>query len=77
MPDWLARITRTAIQLGAAGVLTAFLTQVSKDVPPFYTPYVLIGSTLLVTFCQNIAEQEGWIKPILKPADAHEQRAGE
>lgn len=74
MPDWLARIARTAIQLGAAGVFTELLVQVSHDVPPFYAPYILIGSTLVITFTQNIAEQEGWIKPLLKPDDAKHDR---
>lgn len=74
MPDWLARVVRTAIQLSAAGVFTELFLQVAHDVPASYAPYIVIGSTLVVTFAQNIAEEEGWIKPRLKPASEPQER---
>jgi hypothetical protein len=73
MPDWVARIIRTILQLIAGGAFAELFLQVAKDVPPEYTPYVIIISTLLVTICQNIIEQTTG-KALLKPADAETAR---
>lgn len=70
MPDWIARILRTLIQMLAGGGFTALFEQVAKDVPPNYTPYVLIISTLVVAAAQNALEEAGLIRPLFKPADA-------
>ncbi len=56
MNDQTSRILRTAAQLIAGGALTAFFTQVAKDVPMSYAPYIVIISTFLVTVCQNAVE---------------------
>jgi hypothetical protein len=74
MPDYLARILRTFIQLVAAGSFTALFQQIAKDVPASYTPYVLIVSTLVVTAAQNAAEQAKLIPTMLKPTDARIER---
>jgi hypothetical protein len=70
MPDWFARILRTLLQMLAGGAFTALFEQVARDVPPSYTPYVLIISTLIVAAAQNALEEAGLLKPLLKPADA-------
>lgn len=66
MSDATSRVLRTIIQLIASGALTALFEQIAKDVPPAYTPYVLLVSMLVVTICQNYLEQAGVIPPILK-----------
>lgn len=74
MTDAAQRIIRTLLQLAAGGAFTALFLQVAKDVPVQYAPYVALFSTLLVTIAQNVAEDEGWIAPILKdePVDYDE-----
>lgn len=70
MPDWVARILRTLVQMLAGGAFAALFEQVAHDVPPSYTPYVLIISTLIVAAAQNALEEAGLIKTFLKPADS-------
>lgn len=67
MPDSLARVLRTLIQLLAAGGFTALFEQIARDVPAAYTPYILIIATLAVTAAQNGLEQAGVIPALLKP----------
>lgn len=74
MPDWLARIIRTALQIGAAGGFTALITEWAKLVPPQYAPMILAATVILVSFCQNLIEQATG-KALLKPADADVARA--
>ena len=74
MPDWLARILRTVLQLGAAGAFTAVITEGSKLVDPKYAPLILTVSALIVTACQNAIEQATG-RSILKPADADMAKA--
>ncbi len=74
MPDWVARIIRTVLQLIAGGAFAELFLQISHDVPDSYRPYVVLISTLLVTICQNIIEQTTG-KAILKPADADVAKA--
>ena len=74
MPDWVARIIRTVLQLIAGGAFAELFMQISRDVPSSYTPYVILGSTLLVTIAQNFIEQTTG-KAILKPADADVAKA--
>ena len=69
MPDWVARIIRTVLQLIAGGAFAELFLQVSKDVPANVAPYVILISVLLVTICQNLIEQTTG-KAILKPANA-------
>lgn len=59
------RVIRTFFQLVAGGGLTALINQVAKDIPTAYVPYLLIGSTLLVTLVQNVLEDQTG-KSILK-----------
>jgi len=72
MNDSVARILRTIIQLAAGGTFTALFLQVAKDVPESYAPYIALISTLVVTICQNVAEEEGWVRPMLKPGAAQD-----
>lgn len=74
MPDWLARIIRTALQIGAAGGFTAFITEGAKLVPAQFAPLILAASVILVSFCQNLIEQATG-KAILKPSDADVAKA--
>jgi hypothetical protein len=67
IPDSVARVLRTLIQLLAAGGFTALFEQIARDVPPGYTPYILILATLLVTAAQNGLEQAGVIPAFLRP----------
>lgn len=69
MPDWLARIVRTVLQLIAGGAFAELFMQISHDVPAQYAPYVVLISTLIVTIAQNLVEQATG-KAILKPANA-------
>lgn len=74
MPDWAARIARTGMQMLAGGAFTVLFEQVARDVPPGYTPYVLIGSTLMVTAAQNFLEEKEVIPSILKPKGANNEQ---
>ena len=71
MPDWLARIIRTALQIGAAGGFTALITEWAKLVPPQYAPMILAGSLILVSFSQNLLEDKGVVPALLKPTNAN------
>lgn len=59
------RALRTLLQFVAAGGFTALLTQLSKDVPDSYAPYILILSAIVITLGQNWLEDNGVISPIL------------
>lgn len=74
MPDWIARIARTILQIGAAGGFTALITEGAKLVPQQYAPMILAVTVILVTFCQNLIEQATG-KAILKPSDADVAKA--
>lgn len=65
MNDATKRMVRTAVQLVAAGAMTELFRQLASDAGS-YAPYVFAGSTLLVTFCQNYAEDAGWVPAVLK-----------
>lgn len=67
MNEATRRVLRTGLQMVAAGGLTALVEQVARDVPGTWTPYVFIAGTLVVTFCQNLAEANGWM-PVVLPA---------
>lgn len=71
MNDSLARVTRTVLQLVAAGGLYALTQQIADDVPDRYAPYVLLAYTLIVTVSQNLVEQwtgKGLLRPNSPPA---------
>lgn len=72
MPDWLARILRTIIQLLAGGAFAALFMQIAHDVPENYAPYVTLISALIVNIAQNGLEQAGAIPTLLKPSNAIE-----
>jgi hypothetical protein len=57
MNDATSRVLRTLVQLLAAGAFTDLFLQLASDVPDGYAPYILIGSTLLVSIAQNGVEQ--------------------
>jgi ABC-type uncharacterized transport system permease subunit len=75
MPDWLARVARTLLQMLAGGAFAALFNQIARDVAPQYQPYILLVSVLLVTLAQNAAETAGLIPTILKPAAAAHETA--
>lgn len=60
------RVIRTAVQLIAGGGLTGLVAALTSHLTQQETAVVLAFSTLAVTFCQNYAEDAGWIKPLLK-----------
>lgn len=65
MNDATRRMVRTAVQLVAAGGLTELVRLAATDFAA-YGPYLFVMNTLLVTFCQNYAEDAGWVRPLLK-----------
>lgn len=73
MPDWVARVLRTLLQLLAAGAFTAFFSEVVKIIPPEYQPLAMAFFMLLVTFAQNWAEAATG-KALLKPVGAQSER---
>lgn len=54
--DSMWRIVRSLIQLVAGGGLTVLFTQIAKDTPDRYDPYVFMLSTLIVVIAQNVYE---------------------
>lgn len=66
MSDPLRRAIRTLMQLVVGGGLTALVNQLAGDVPTKYAPYILIGFTLLVAFCQNWLEDNTAFPAVLK-----------
>lgn len=60
------RVVRTAIQLIAGGGLTGIIAALTTGLTQQETAVVLAISTLVVTFCQNFAEDAGWVRPMLK-----------
>lgn len=76
MPDWVARIIRTSIQVGLGTLVWAVVkvTLLKDTITPEQDLAVLalIGgiSIILVSAIQGAAETAGLIRPILKPADS-------
>ena len=68
MPDSVARILRTLLQLLAGGAFTVIFDQIVRDVPSSYQPYLVAIFTLLVTTAQNAVEQKTG-HAILKPSN--------
>lgn len=66
MKTALYRATRTLLQLVAGGGLTALVTVVTDGLAPETTAIVMAANTVVVTYFQNLAEDLGWVKPILK-----------
>lgn len=66
MSDAIRRPLRTLIQMIASGGLTILVNQLAEDVPTSYTPYILIGFTILVGFCQNWLEDNKGLPAIFK-----------
>lgn len=60
------RAARTFLQLVAAGGLTAFVTTLTDGLAPETTAIVLAGNTVVVTYVQNLLEDLGWVRPIMK-----------
>lgn len=54
------------IQLIAGGGLTSLIAALSASMSQQETAVVMAAMTLVVTFCQNYAEDAGWVKPMLK-----------
>jgi hypothetical protein len=54
------------MQLVAGGGLTSLIAALSATMSAQETAVVMAASTLVVTFCQNYAEDAGWVKPMLK-----------
>lgn len=66
--DTTSRVVRTIVQLIAGGGLTGVVSVLANGLGPSATATVMAVSTLLVTFCQNYAEDMGWIPRMMKPA---------
>jgi hypothetical protein len=54
------------VQLVAGGGLTSLVATLSAGLSQQETAVMMAAMTLLVTFCQNYAEDAGWVKPMLK-----------
>ena len=54
--DSMWRIVRSLVQLAAGGGLTVLFTQIAKDTPDKYDPYVFMVATLVVVIAQNLYE---------------------
>lgn len=60
------RVVRTLVQLVAGGGLTGLVAALTTGLSQQETAVVMAGMTLVVTFCQNYAEDAGWVRPLLK-----------
>lgn len=60
------RAARTFLQLVAGGGLTALVTILTNGLDPQTTAAVLCINTVIVTYVQNLLEDFGWVKPIMK-----------
>ena len=60
------RVVRTLVQLVAGGGLTGLVAALSSGLSQQETAVVMAAMTLVVTFCQNYAEDAGWVTPLLK-----------
>lgn len=67
MNDATNRIARSVLQLTAAGGLTALAGVLANGLGPVASAGLLAGSALAVIVAQNLLEQKGVIKPLLKP----------
>lgn len=70
MSDNLGRILRTLVQLLAGGAFTALFEQIVTDVPPQYSPYLVIIFSLLTAIAMNVGREQGWLKPAPEPEPA-------
>ncbi len=61
------RVIRTLIQLIAAGGATALFEAVTDLAPAQYQALILAIFMMIITFCQNVAEDLGLIPKVLKP----------
>lgn len=69
--DWWRRGIRTFLQaLVGGGGLTLLVDQLVADLPTAYDAYVLIFGAWAAAMLQNYAEQQGWVKPLLKAKPA-------
>lgn len=68
MNDTTGRIGRSVIQLVAAGGLTALVGVVSNGLGPVASAGLLAGSAFAVIVAQNLLEDHGLIRPLLKPS---------
>jgi hypothetical protein len=66
MTQTMKRVIRTMVQLVAGGGLTSLVATLSAGLSQQETAVMMAAMTLLVTFCQNYAEDAGWVKPMLK-----------
>jgi len=54
--DAFWRVVRSLLQLIAGGGLTVLFTQIVKDTPDQYDPYIWMVNTLIVVIAQNALE---------------------
>jgi hypothetical protein len=66
MKTALYRATRTALQLVAGGGLTALVTVIAGGLTAHEAEIVMAVNTVAITYAQNLLEDLGWVKPILK-----------
>lgn len=73
MNDGRSRVIRSFVQLVAGGGLTALVgALVQSGLDPAQTTTVMAICTFLVTFCQNYAEDAGWVRPLLRDVSGKE-----
>lgn len=77
--DTAGRIVRSALQLVAGGGLAAVVAALADGAGPVAAAALALGSTFLVTTCQNLLEENGVIPTLLKPKPVAElvDEAGE
>jgi hypothetical protein len=61
----LRRAGRSLIQLIAGGGLTALVAVVADGLSATWAGVLVMGSSVLVAWAQNFAEDAGWIPPVL------------
>jgi predicted membrane-bound spermidine synthase len=79
VPDWVARMLRTAVQVGLgtlawAVIKVVFLRDVTPEQDLAIQALLVALGTVAVSALQNAAEQAGTIPTILKPANAKTAR---
>jgi hypothetical protein len=75
MPDWIARMIRTAVQVGLGTLAWAvarllFFPDVTPGQDLAIQALLVAFGTVLISAVQNAAEAQGAIPTLLKPANA-------
>lgn len=62
----LSRTARTFLQLVAAGGLTGLVAAIASGLGAWAAAITLAAGVLVTTFCQNLVEGMGSVKPVLE-----------